>query len=216
MRGVILSTFLLKQFGDADPDTIIGNKLHTTPEFDAAMDRITDNMRLPYNHMSDYYMREKIRGIKKVMDQLKPWELSREEAEALMIRLQNLNFLWDDCMLNCEKINNMLFLSAKFTRGTGYDTPTYMQILGNLESFVQSRSKQIVKSLVQYVALGGVDSTALLEGKKPLRMIESQSSVPQLMTNGPLFTKCPMGCGAEFAIEADLITHLVVSHKAVA
>lgn len=214
MRNSILSTFLISQFGDADPETIIRDKLQTTPEFDAAMAQITDTMRLPYNPMSEYYVRDKARGIKRVMDQLRPWELSREDAIALMLRLQNLNYLWEDCLLNCEKINGMIFLSAKFTRGAGYDIPAYMQVLGNLESFVKARSKQILRSLVQYVALGGVDSTALLEGRKPLRMIESQASVPQLMTNGPVFTKCPMGCGATFAIEADLITHLMATHGA--
>ena len=211
MRNAILNTFLMKQFGTDDPETIIKNKLKTTQEFENAMSQITDEMRAPYNPQSKYYVEEKARGIKKVMDQLEPWDLSKEEAEALMIRLQNLNYLWDECLESCEKVDGIIFLSGKFTRGSGYDIPEYFQILGNLEGFVKTRSKQIITVLVQYIAMGGTDSTALLEGKKPLTAIEYQESVPLIISDGPKIINCPMGCGAKFATEEDLRNHLLSS-----
>lgn len=214
MRDTILTIFLVSQFGTADPNTIIRDKLQTTQEFENSMNLITDEMRAPYNLQSKYYVQEKARGIKKVMDQLKPWDLSKEEAEALMIRLQNLNYLWEECLEANEKINGMIFLSGRFTRGSGYDIPSYFQILGNLEAFVQTRSNQIIRSLVQYIAMGGMDSTALLEGKKPMKAIEYQESVPKLISDGPLFINCPMGCDEKFTTEGDLRNHLIRSHGA--
>ena len=214
MREVILDIFLIKQFGDADPETIVKYKLQTTPEFEKSMAQITDEMRRPYNLQSEYYVQEKVRGVKKVMDQLKPWELSREEAEALMIRLQNLNYLWNECLESCEKIEGMIFLSGKFTRGSGYNIPEYFEILGNLEKFVTTRSKQVVMALVQYMAMGGTESTALLEGRKTLDAIEHQKTVPLLITDGPKLIECPLGCGEKFATTEDLRNHLIRSHGA--
>ena len=214
MRDVILDIFLMKQFGDADPDTIIRDKLKTTQEFENSMAQITDAMREPYNIQSEYYVQEKVRGIKKVMDQLKPWDLSREEAEALMIRLQNLGYLWNECLESCEKVEEMIFLSGKFTRGSGYNIPVYFEILGNLEKFVTTRSKQVVKALVQYLAMGGIESTALLEGRKTLDAIEHQKAVPELITDGPLLINCPLGCGEEFATTEELVNHLISAHGA--
>lgn len=214
MREKILDTFLYYQFGHYDIDAILKYRLQTIPSFENSMKQITDGMRAPYKLKSEYYVKEKTRHIKDVVDTLKPWELSKEDAQALSIRIQNLNYLWEKFLDECERVDGMIFLSGRFRKKSGYAIPEYHDILRNLEEFITSRSKQIIAVIVQYMAMGGAETTSLLESRKTMEAIEHQQTVQQLITNGPRLITCPMGCGKEFAINDDLRNHLIKYHQA--